>query len=238
MVASQSKELSRDDQSDAVGEAMARRKRNVVMGMLILLILLAAVASMKQFVTANYQFKPKLITTSELEPFLLAMFAISLIVERFAAVASTLWVVFYISQYRHVIRKAVYAIRGSYYDNVTRQQEGEDLKNQRDLIRDARRNLILARVGEIERITVIAAFTGVLIALANIRALPPFVDPPSDRTSFPFFFFQVMDIALTAGLVAGGSRGIHTFAMAILDFLKSMQKAGSQSKSPRRERKN
>ena len=61
---------------------------------------------------------------------------------------------------------------------------------------------------------------GLLISVAGVRCLWPLLDQSSlipDSTQFSLF--NTMDVFLTAGLLAGGSEGIHRIMSVLTDWL-------------------
>ena len=67
----------------------------------------------------------------------------------------------------------------------------------------------------------------VLASMAGVRALGAFFDttsktlPPGFLTSPQYYFFTVVDMALSAALLAGGADGIHSVMNAITTFFDS-----------------
>ena len=62
---------------------------------------------------------------------------------------------------------------------------------------------------------------GLLIGLVGVRSLEgafDFPPPISTVEIFRFYLFRVLDVILTAGLIAGGSEGIHTIIKKLSNF--------------------
>ncbi|MEO1509008.1 MAG: hypothetical protein AAFU84_15325, partial [Cyanobacteria bacterium J06633_23] len=71
----------------------------------------------------------------------------------------------------------------------------------RNYINHMRQNLLKVAIG-----------FGLLIGLVGLRSLESAFDfpvPKSVLEMFRFYLFRVLDLILTAGLIAGGSEGIH-----------------------------
>ena len=60
----------------------------------------------------------------------------------------------------------------------------------------------------------ISFVTGIIIAVAGVLVLEPLFDSSSLRGSQKEFF-EAVDIVITAGLIAGGSKGVNTLTAAI-----------------------
>ena len=65
-----------------------------------------------------------------------------------------------------------------------------------------------------------------LVSITGVRALGPFTDPAklkdtSVTTHARFTFFLCMDVALSAGLLAGGADGIHSVVNSITSFFNA-----------------
>ena len=65
-----------------------------------------------------------------------------------------------------------------------------------------------------------AVLGGLLISVAGVRCLWPLLEPSSlIPNPTQFSLFNTMDVILTAGLLAGGSEGIHRIMGVITDWL-------------------
>jgi len=74
-----------------------------------------------------------------------------------------------------------------------------------------------------QQATMIALIIGVLVAAAGVRSLEPHFAYPYLEDS-QLHYFRIADIIITAGLIAGGTEGIHRAAKVFygfMDFLKS-----------------
>ena len=66
---------------------------------------------------------------------------------------------------------------------------------------------------------------GVIISLVGLRSLESFVDlGRTGWTDTQGWWFSVVDIVLTGGLIGGGSDGIHKLVSVVTDFLDSTRK--------------
>jgi len=64
---------------------------------------------------------------------------------------------------------------------------------------------------------------GVLLAIVGVRSLQPLVDI-SNLAGFQKTAFHFIDVFLTAGLIGGGSDGIHKVISTFTDFLEKTKK--------------
>lgn len=64
---------------------------------------------------------------------------------------------------------------------------------------------------------------GLFVAAVGVRALEPFVDAEmlAGLTTIQATTFRLLDIVLTAGLIAGGAEGIHKITKVFSDFMDS-----------------
>ncbi|MBX2864213.1 MAG: hypothetical protein KTR27_11715 [Leptolyngbyaceae cyanobacterium MAG.088] len=68
---------------------------------------------------------------------------------------------------------------------------------------------------------------GFLIGLVGVRSLENAFDFPAVETAvegFRFYLFRMLDLILTAGLIAGGSEGIHGVVKKLSGFFPDMPK--------------
>jgi hypothetical protein len=85
-------------------------------------------------------------------------------------------------------------------------------------LRDARHALDLYKAQTARASFVCGLVAGVVIALAGARALSPLlVAPPTG--SEQLLVVTIVDVVITAGLIGGGSDGIHKLVSVITDYL-------------------
>ena len=91
------------------------------------------------------------------------------------------------------------------------------------------KNLQEYKAGTQRRALLLGLTLGILVSLAGVRLLGPIFGFGEAGTSFQRAVFQFTDIALTAGLIAGGSATIHELMALIDDFLKTSRERAKQS---------
>ncbi|MEM7065475.1 MAG: hypothetical protein AAF572_20205 [Cyanobacteria bacterium P01_B01_bin.77] len=72
-----------------------------------------------------------------------------------------------------------------------------------------------------QRILQVAIVFALLLSAVGLRSLEGIVQYPSSETIseiFRLYLFRVLDLSLTAGLIAGGSEGIHNIIKKIYSF--------------------
>ncbi|MGD1857559.1 MAG: hypothetical protein ACFB2W_25260 [Leptolyngbyaceae cyanobacterium] len=72
-----------------------------------------------------------------------------------------------------------------------------------------------------QSILLVAIMFGFLISSVGIRALEGLLEFPEPETTlevFRLYLFRVLDLMLTAGLIAGGSEGIHSIIKQLYGF--------------------
>jgi hypothetical protein len=112
--------------------------------------------------------------------------------------------------------KAVAAIKARPVDPATSTQNAADLKQASDVLDDYR--------GDTQRYAFAVSLTlSVLVSIAGVRALGPFVDAvklndPKVTTEAQRLFFLAVDVALSAALLAGGADGVHSVVNAVTSF--------------------
>lgn len=65
---------------------------------------------------------------------------------------------------------------------------------------------------------------GLLISAVGIRSLHIFVDAPNLTEGFQAVVFRLIDVFLTGGLIAGGSKGIHKLSQVFGNFMDTTAK--------------
>lgn len=65
---------------------------------------------------------------------------------------------------------------------------------------------------------------GLLISAVGIRSLHIFVDAPNITEGFQAVVFRLIDVFLTGGLIAGGSKGIHKLSQVFGNFMDTTAK--------------
>ncbi|MDE2763968.1 MAG: hypothetical protein OXQ94_18400 [Gemmatimonadota bacterium] len=93
----------------------------------------------------------------------------------------------------------------------------------------AEKNLQEYKAGTQRRTLLLGLTLGILVSLAGVRLLGPIFEFADAGTTFQRAVFQFTDIALTAGLIAGGSATIHELMALIDDFLKTSRKRARNS---------
>jgi hypothetical protein len=112
--------------------------------------------------------------------------------------------------------KAVAAIKARPVDPATNTQNAADLKLASDALDEYR--------GDTQRYAfAVSLVLSVLVSIAGVRALGPFVDSaklgdPKVTDEAQRLFFLSVDVALSAALLAGGADGIHSVMNAITSF--------------------
>lgn len=116
------------------------------------------------------------------------------------------------------LSKAVAAIQARPADPAANAQNAADLKAASDALDEYR--------GDTQRFAFAVSLTlSVLVSMAGVRALGPFADTgklndPKLTPSAQHLFFLVVDVALSAGLLAGGADGIHSVVNAATSFFQ------------------
>ena len=72
---------------------------------------------------------------------------------------------------------------------------------------------------------------GLLVSLSGVRLLGPIFEV-DDLTGFQDKLFQLTDIVLAAGLIAGGSAAIHQLMALIDDFLRTTRGSAQNAQTP------
>ena len=114
--------------------------------------------------------------------------------------------------------KAVAAIKARPADPAANTQNAADLKAASDAIDEYR--------GDTQRYAFAISLTlSVLVSMAGVRALGPFADVGKLNdvrftTQAQHLFFLCVDVALSAGLLAGGADGIHSLVNAATSFFE------------------
>ena len=80
-------------------------------------------------------------------------------------------------------------------------------------------------MSDTQRIAVgITLALGLLISAVGIRSLHIFVDAPKLTEGFQAVVFRLIDVFLTGGLIAGGSKGIHKVSQVFGNFMDTTAK--------------
>jgi len=87
------------------------------------------------------------------------------------------------------------------------------------------------RAGTQVRTTIWSLFLGGLIAVAGVRALDSFMDPPGSGSDFLKYLFIGVDVALTAALLGGGADGIHKI-ISVFTTAADQKKAELEGRKP------
>ncbi len=115
--------------------------------------------------------------------------------------------------------KAVTAIKARPADPAANAQNAIDLKAASDELDEYR--------GATQRYAFAVALTlSVLVSIAGVRALEPFVDTTkfhnaSVTPAAQQLFFLSVDVAVSAALLAGGADGIHSVVNAVTTFFNA-----------------
>ena len=76
-------------------------------------------------------------------------------------------------------------------------------------------------------------FAGLLISVAGLRCLQGLVKlGPHEELSIQRFLFQLVDVLLTGGLIAGGSEGLHKIAQVYTTFIDTTNKRLREGAAP------
>lgn len=116
------------------------------------------------------------------------------------------------------LSKAVVAIQARPADPAACAQNAADLQAASDALDEYR--------GDTQRFAFAVSLTlSVLVSMAGVRALGPFADAGKLNDvkltpSAQHLFFLVIDVALSAGLLAGGADGIHSVVNAATSFFE------------------
>jgi hypothetical protein len=86
------------------------------------------------------------------------------------------------------------------------------------------------RAGTQVRTTIWSLFLGAWIALAGVRALDSFMEPPDGGPLLKYLFIGV-DVVLTAALLGGGADGIHKI-ISVYTTAADQKKAGLEGRKP------
>ncbi|MBT9100231.1 hypothetical protein KFZ76_21240 [Methylovulum psychrotolerans] len=116
---------------------------------------------------------------------------------------------------------------------IFRNQKAAELKNKSDKSpadQDAAENLTNYRL-ETQSISLRVSFiVGIIVSAAGIRILGELVDIPKDVVDITLSqknFFHLVDIFVTAGVLAGGSDGIHQIMNVFDDYMKYFSKTAT-----------
>lgn len=124
------------------------------------------------------------------------------------------------------LEKAAAAIQARPADPAANAQNAADLKAASDALDEYR--------GNTQRYAFAVSLTlSVLVSIAGVRALGPFVDAsklkdPAFTHGAQYLFFLFVDVALSAALLAGGADGIHSVVNAVTSFFEG---AANRSKA-------
>ena len=111
----------------------------------------------------------------------------------------------------------------------SRLQENLRLANE-NATADAEKELEEYRAGTQRRALLAGLTLGILVSLSGIRLLGSIFEVDNfSGWSFQQSLFQLTDILLTAGLIAGGSKTIHELMALIDDFLRKSRRQAAES---------
>lgn len=137
------------------------------------------------------------------------LFIITIIVERFIEVFNSIW-------------------RRKGRLELTR--EVENAKNEKNRI-DARKALDTYR-SRTQTLAMYSGFTiGIIIGFSGVRMIEMIFDATS-LSGTQETLFRAMDIALTAGLIAGGSKGINAITRVLGNFLEASKESAALKPKP------
>jgi len=114
------------------------------------------------------------------------------------------------------LAETVATIKSRPADLAANTQNAADLKEASDALDEYR--------GDTQRYAFAVSLTlSVLVSIAGVRALGPFVDAaklkdPKVTVEAQRLFFLAVDVALSAALLAGGADGVHSVVNAVTSF--------------------
>ncbi|WP_321822420.1 MULTISPECIES: hypothetical protein [unclassified Burkholderia] len=162
--------------------------------------------------------------------FALAIFGLSVVMERASEVLLSL-----------TMRKSKILLRDSLavakaglinlYEAGVRSEK--DVPDAKERVLTAERELRLHKLRTSQYALIFNLCLGLCVAFAGFRALRYFVDPPQPSEFVSWMqlrIFTGLDALLTAAVLAGGSKGVHTLAMTILRFANEINNAGTPKK--------
>lgn len=95
----------------------------------------------------------------------------------------------------------------------------------------AEENLRKYKTGTQKRALLSGLTLGILVSLSGVRLLGPIFEV-DNLTGFQDKLFQLTDIVLAAGLIAGGSAAIHQLMALIDDFLRTTRGSARNAQTP------
>ncbi len=125
------------------------------------------------------------------------------------------------------LERTVAAIKARPPNAATAASDAAELQAASDALNDYR--------GATQRYAFAVSLTlSILVSIAGVRALGPFLDPAKFellKTSHPeqHTYFLSIDVALTATLLAGGADGVHSVVNAITSFFNASADKASKS---------
>jgi hypothetical protein len=165
----------------------------------------SAVAAWQASTFTGLAFKP--FNVDEIIGNLTALFLISVFLERALEVFLTSWRDGGRRKLEHEIAHAVAEAKAAPSAEAER------------LVRQARHALHLYKAQTARASLICGLVAGAVIALAGARALSPLLGALPPAGSPQLLVVTIVDVVITAGLIGGGSDGIHKLVSVITDYL-------------------
>ncbi len=169
------------------------------------LVAASAVAAWQASAFTGLAFKP--FKAEEIVGNLTALFLISLFLERALEVFLTSWRDAGRRKLEHEIAHAVADAKAAPAAEAERR------------VRQARHELHLYKAQTARASFMCGLVAGAVIALAGARALSPLLVALPPAGSPQLLLVTIVDVVITAGLIGGGSDGIHKLVSVITDYL-------------------
>ena len=182
------------------------------------LALLVPIAIMGWLFTefTSVKFDSQAITAEGIAGLIGALFVISAFIERFLEVFVTAWRALGSEEINHEIELAQ-AIIDDPNATAAERQAAEETKAHN--LEAKWRHTFRTRCWSFQA----AVLLGAAVALLGVRALQPLVDL-NGVTGWQLDLFRTFDVVLTAGLIGGGTDGLHKLFSAITTFLDETKK--------------
>jgi hypothetical protein len=173
------------------------------------LVAASAVAAWQASAFTGLAFKP--FRAEEIVGNLTALFLISLFLERALEVFVSSWRDADRRKLEHEILHAVADVKAAPDSRAAAEAER--------LVRDKRHALHLYKAETARASFACGLIAGVVIALAGARALSPLLAALPAPGSPQLLVVTIVDVVITAGLIGGGSDGIHKLISVVTDYL-------------------
>ena len=182
---------------------------------LFVLVLIAIIGwSLSGFTSIT--FKAEVVTAEGIAGLLGALFVISAFIERFLEVFVVSWRGFGSEEIQHEIELSQIIINDP---NSSEAERREAVAIKAANVEAKWRYVVRTRCWSF----LAAVVLGAAVALLGIRALEPLVDL-QDLAGLQLDLFRTFDVVLTAGLIGGGTDGLHKLVTTITTFLDETKK--------------